>query len=117
MHLKMSSVTWRPFYLGINLLTQFIDYVLHFQWYQVNVIRHPECFCRSYKHFNECDFTNDIASAPFHLAYIFDDVDDTAWFHASLIKDIIDSHAPVETNIMRKKVCAFHEFEITESSI
>ena len=32
-----------------------------------------EIFYHSYKHFNELDFTNDIAMAPFHVAYIFDD--------------------------------------------
>ena len=64
-------------------------------------------FCRSYEHFNECEVTNDIATAPYHVAYIFDDVDDTAWFHASLIKDIIDSHAPVKTKIIRKESVPF----------
>ena len=64
-------------------------------------------FYRSYKHFNECDFTNDIATAPFHVAYIFDDVDDTAWFHASLIKNIIDSHAPVKTEIIKNESVPF----------
>ena len=134
-------------------------------------------FYRSYKHFNECDFTHDIAMASwwrhqmetfsallaicagnspvpvnsphkgqwrgalmfslicarindwvnnreagdlrryrghydvivmsFHVAYIFDDVDDTAWFHASLIKCMIDSHAPVKTKIIRKESVPF----------
>ena len=64
-------------------------------------------FYRSYKHFNDCDFTNGTATAPFHVAYIFDDVDDTAWFHASLIKAIIDSHAPVKTKIIRKESVPF----------
>ena len=37
----------------------------------------PRICYRSYKYFNECDFTNDVTTAPFHVAYIFDDVDDT----------------------------------------
>ena len=56
---------------------------------------------RSYKHFNECDVTTDIATAPFHFAYIFDEVDDTVCFHKSIIKDIIDSHAQVQTKMIR----------------
>ena len=64
-------------------------------------------FYRSYKHFNELDFTNDIEVAPFHVAYIFDDVDDTAWFHATLIKDVMDSHALIKTKIIKKESVPF----------
>ena len=59
-------------------------------------------FYRSYKHFNEIDFTNDIAVASFHVAYIFGDVDDTAWFHAALIKDVMYWYAPIKTKIIKK---------------
>ena len=56
---------------------------------------------RSYKNFCENECLNDIASAPFHVADIFDDVDDTAWFYNSLIRNIVDSHAPVKYKIMK----------------
>ena len=46
---------------------------------------------------------NDIASAPFHVAHVFDDIDDIAWFHSSLIRNVIDSHAPIKSKIMRKR--------------
>ena len=45
--------------------------------------------------------------APFHVAYIFDDIDDTAWFHAALIKDVMDSHAPIKTKIIKKESVPF----------
>ena len=62
-------------------------------------------FAFSYKHFNELDFTNDIAMAPFHVPYIFDDVCGTAWFHAALFKDVLDSHAPIKTKLSKKRLC------------
>ena len=35
---------------------------------------------RSFKHFNDADFLYDMSCAPFHVADIFDDVDDMAWY-------------------------------------
>ena len=60
-------------------------------------------YYRSYKHFCENDYLDDIASAPFHVARVFDDIDDIAWFHSSLIRNVIDSHAPVKSKIMIKR--------------
>ena len=60
-------------------------------------------FYRSYKHFSETDYCNDIMSAPFHVAYVFDDIDDTAWFTSALLSDIIDEHAPVKSKIVSKR--------------
>ena len=53
-------------------------------------------YYRSYTNFCENEYLNDIVSAPFHVADISDDVDDTAWFYSSLIRNIIDYHAPVK---------------------
>ena len=43
---------------------------------------------RSYKHFGDELFKDDIASAPYHVGDIFDDFDDTYWFNHLLIKTI-----------------------------
>ena len=72
-------------------------------------------FYRSYKHFNEIDFTNDIAVAPFHVAYIFGDVDDTAWFHAALIKGVMDSYAPIKTKIIKKESVPFMNLKLRKA--
>ena len=60
-------------------------------------------YYRSYWHFCENDYLDDIASAPFLVAHVFDDIDDIAWFHSSLIRNVIDSHAPVKSKIMIKR--------------
>ena len=56
---------------------------------------------RSYKHFDEDDYLYDMGSAPFHVADIFSDVDDKAWFTSALINDIIDSHAPIKSKMVK----------------
>ena len=58
---------------------------------------------RSYKTFNEIDFINDIESAPFHVMDIFDDVDDMSWFTSTLIRDVIDDHAPIRTKTIKSE--------------
>ena len=52
-------------------------------------------FYRSYKKFNEKEYVKDLYEAPFHVAEIFDSVDDSYWFCQSMIKDVIDKHAPI----------------------
>ena len=57
---------------------------------------------RSYKKFDEEYFKRDIATAPYHVGEIFDDLDDKFWYSKSLIDDIINEHAPLK----RKKPVA-----------
>ena len=73
-------------------------------------------YYRSYKHFCEDKYIHDINGAPFHVAEIFDNIDDMAWLHSSLIRNIIDENAPMKSKLV-KKMCALHEFQIKESSI
>ena len=61
-------------------------------------------YYRSYKHFCENDYLDDIASAKFHVAHVFDDI---AWFHILLIRNVIDSHAPVKSKIMIKRSVSY----------
>jgi len=58
---------------------------------------------RSYKHFNESAYINDMSVAPLYVADIFDDVDDKLWCQQTLIKDILDVHAPLKTKIVKHK--------------
>ena len=54
-------------------------------------------YCRSYKNFIESDFRSDIEYAPFHVMNVFNDIDDMAWYSSSLIKHVVDHHAPVKS--------------------
>ena len=60
-------------------------------------------FYRGYKHFCEADYLTDLSFAPFHVADIFDDIDDIAWFSSSLIRNVIDAHAPVKSKTITKQ--------------
>jgi hypothetical protein len=60
-----------------------------------------EIIYRSFKNFTENEFRETIASAPFHVSDIFDDVDDAAWFTNKLIGDICDHHAPRKSKLLK----------------
>ena len=56
---------------------------------------------RSFHHFNDSDFLYDVSSVPFHVAEIFDDVDDMAWYTSTLIIDVVDFHAPMKSKFVK----------------
>ena len=60
-------------------------------------------YYRSYKQFCEEKYLHDINCAPFHIADIFDDINDMAWFLSSPIRTIIDENAPIKSKIIKKK--------------
>lgn len=56
---------------------------------------------RSYKHFIENDFLQDLSYTPFHVGDIFDDIEDVAWFNSELLRDVIDSHVPIRSKVIK----------------
>ena len=58
-------------------------------------------FYRSYKHFNETKYQQDLMYAPFHVAEIFDNIDDVYWFQENLLKSIINENVPLKKRIVR----------------
>lgn len=57
---------------------------------------------RSYKNFDEDDFNQDLSRVPFHVAHTFDDIDDVYYVHETLLKEVINDHAPLKTKRPRK---------------
>ena len=53
--------------------------------------------------FNEDDFTQDIAKAPFQVSEIFDDIDDKIWFYNNLLINVIETHAPMKRKLIKCK--------------
>ena len=49
---------------------------------------------RDYKRMDIRGFRDDIESAPFHIASIFNDPDDNLWAWQYLVNDLCDKHAP-----------------------
>ena len=57
--------------------------------------------CRSCKNLDEQVFRDHLASAPWHVAEVFDDVDNQSEFFSVLLKDVVDEHMPWKTMRVR----------------
>ena len=67
---------------------------------------------RSYKSFKQEEYIADLEFAPFHVAGIFDDIDDAVWFHDTILKEIIDRHAPKKRRRERPNQAPFMNGEL-----
>ena len=60
---------------------------------------------RSYKHFNDEAFRNDLGSIPTSVLDVFDDISDRHWAYEQLVRSVVDQHAPFKTRYVVKQ-CA-----------
>ncbi len=67
---------------------------------------------RSYRHFNEDTFLNDLECTPFQVSQIFDDVDDQLWFHNKLFDNIINEHAPLKKRVVKSRQLPYMNGEL-----
>ena len=58
---------------------------------------------RSYTNFNEDEFNRELSEVPFHIAHIFDDMDDIYWAHETLLRDVLDEQAPLKQKVPKAK--------------
>ena len=58
---------------------------------------------RNAKHFNEEDFKREVEMLPSHICEVFDSVDDKYWAFSSLYTDLLNTHAPLKTRMVRSK--------------
>ncbi len=72
--------------------------------------------CRSYRNFYEVAFSDAVGAIPFHVAYVFDDVDDIYWAHETLLLDIIDEHAPIREKSVKAKLTPFMNSQLRKAS-
>ena len=70
---------------------------------------------RSYKNFSDKDFTNELNAAPFHVANIFDNVDDMLWYHNTLLTDIINAHAPLKQKAIKGNQIPYMNSELRKA--
>ena len=61
---------------------------------QVESVKRKRVTFRSYKNFDENKFNEEILNIPLQVAHVFDDIDDLA--HDTLVKQIVDEHAPIQ---------------------
>ena len=62
---------------------------------------------RGFKNFDQQAFNADVSQIPFHVAYVFEDVDDIYWAHEKLLSSIIDEHALLKERSSRVHKPAF----------
>lgn len=68
---------------------------------------HKRIFYRSMKKFDEATFCEEVQRIPFHISYLFDDIDDVAWCYESLLTDVIESLAPLKTRTLKSDPVPF----------
>jgi len=57
---------------------------------------------RSFKHFDDTKFNDDLQLIPFSVCDIFDDAEDAFWSYQYLLNEVIDVHAPKKTRYLKK---------------
>ena len=67
----------------------------------------PKCkprtiFYRSYKKFKEDEFKLDVSRIPFHVANVFNEIDDVYWAHSKMMMDVVNNHAPLKKKLIRR---------------
>ena len=70
---------------------------------QCDPVKKKKVNFRSYKNFDEGQFNSDLSMVPFHVAYVFDDIDDIYWAHELLLRQVVDEHAPIKQKCPKKK--------------
>ena len=46
---------------------------------------------------------------------IFDEADDMAWYTSTLIRDVIDTHAPVKSKLVKHKLVSYMNSELRKA--
>ena len=74
--------------------------------------RNKTVIYRSYKHFDESRYLNDLSQSPFHVAEICDTVDDSYWFYSKMLSDVINEHAPIKSRKIGNKQLSYMNNEL-----
>ncbi len=67
---------------------------------------------RSYRHFEEDKFLDDLICAPFQVSQVFDDINDQLWFHNKLFDNVINEHAPLKSRIVKSRQLPYMNGEL-----
>jgi len=70
---------------------------------------------RSYKHFDQAKFIQELSEAPYHVGDIFDDIDDSYSFFHKLTMDIVDKFAPMKTKQIKGKRIPYMNSELRKA--
>ena len=62
---------------------------------------------RSFKNLDEDKLKSDLENVPYHVAHVFQDIDDVYWAHEKMVNDIVNEHIPVKQKRQRKTKAPF----------
>ncbi len=62
-----------------------------------------QIFYRSYKHFGETVFMDEVSNIPFSICDVFDEVDDNYWLYSKLFSEVLDEYAPLKNRTIKRK--------------
>ena len=60
-----------------------------------------------YKKFNDDKYMQDLSFVPFHIADIFDDINDEYWVYETHLKEVINEHAPLKTRCIKHNMIPY----------
>ena len=64
-----------------------------------NPVKKKKVTFRSYKNFNKAELNDGFSQVHFHVAHIFDDVDDIYWAHETLLRQVVDEYATLKEKV------------------
>ncbi len=82
---------------------------------QVKVRPKRHIVYRSYKHFNVDAYKQHLSETPFHVAEVFDSIDDSYWFCQTLLQEVINEHAPTKRKIVKHNQAPYMNCELRKS--
>ncbi len=50
-----------------------------------------------------------LSQIPYHVCEIFDSAEDSYWFYNDLLKEVVDSHAPLKKGVVKTKNGTIYE--------
>ena len=62
---------------------------------------------RSYRNFNEKEYLKDLSYIPFQIIEVFNDIEDAYWMYEKLLKNVIDTHAPIKFRYIRHNMVPY----------
>ena len=81
------------------------------------IIKKRHIIYRSYKHFIEQTYIQDLSYIPFQVCEIFDRVDDAYWFSQSSIRQVLDDHAPLKKRTVRNNQIPYMNCQLRKANL
>jgi hypothetical protein len=69
----------------------------------------------SVRGFDQQAFADDLERTPFHVAHVFDDVNDVYWAHEQMLKQFVNEHAPLKSRTPLRLITPFRNRKLRKA--